>query len=259
MSRFDVILKMVGLEDAGEPILVLVAPESSRLAQRTPQWIAGYAQSDEGFVVVFPARATQYPIDGMEELLRHEVAHVLLHRAAGHREIPRWFNEGFATVAGETWGLPDRGRFTMAMVRGDRISLNGVEKMFYEGQAPAARAYAISGAFAYDLLQREGTDVGARILAELRAGHEFPEAFREATGKSLYSVERDFWRRKTIWNRWIPWVTSSVALWGAITLLAMWAMRVKRRRDRLRLEAMDLADELADLRRASSEDDEIVN
>ncbi len=257
-ARFDVIVNLVGLGDAGDPILVLVAPESSRLAQQTPSWVAGYARSDEGFVVVFPARATEYPIDGMEELLRHEVAHVLIHRAAGEQEVPRWFNEGLATVAGETWGLPDRGRFTMAMVRGDRISLSRVEKMFYEDRAGVARAYAISGAFTYDLLQREGIDVGARILAEVRRGIEFPEAFRKATGKSLYSVEREFWHRKTIWNRWIPWATSSVALWGLITLLAMWAMRVKRRRDRLLLEAMEMADELADLRR-SGDQDELVN
>jgi hypothetical protein len=256
MSRFDVILRMVGLEDAGEPILVLVAPESSQLAQRTPTWISGYAQSDEGFVVLFPARATTYPIDGLEELLRHEIAHVLIHRAAGGRAIPRWFNEGVATVAGDTWGMPDRSRFTLAMIRGDDPSLRHVEAMFHEGQPAVARAYAIAGAFTVDLLQREGSDAAARILAEVRAGQEFPAAFQRATGKSLYSVEREFWRRTTIWNRWIPIVTSSVALWGAISLLAMWAIRVRRRRDQLRLEAMDLADELAELRRA---DDEIVN
>lgn len=255
-SRFDMIMKMVGLEDAGEPILVLVAPESSELARRTPTWISGYAQSADGLVVVFPARATTYPIDGMEELLRHEIAHVLIHRAAGGRDVPRWFNEGVATVAGETWGLPDRSRFTLAMIRGDEPSLKRVEAMFYEGEAAAARAYAISGAFTYALLQREGRDAGARILEQLRDGHEFPEAFRRATGKSLYSVEREFWRRTTIWNRWVPIASSSVALWGVITLLAMWAIRVRRRRDRLRLEAMELADELADLRRM---DDEPVN
>lgn len=257
-ARFDVLLEMVGLEDAGAPILVLVAPESSRLAQRTPTWISGYAVSEESFIVVFPARATEYPIDGMEELLRHEIAHVLIHRAAGGREVPRWFHEGLATVAGETWGLPDRSRFTLAMARGGDVTLGTVEKLFYEGQPATARAYAISGAFAYDLLQREGTDAGARILSELRDGHEFPKAFQRATGKSLYSVERAFWKRATIWNRWIPWATSSVALWGAITLLAMWAMGVKRRRDRLRLEAMELADELAELRKSEVEE-EIVN
>lgn len=258
-ERFEVIKDLLGMDDAGEAILVLVAPESSTLALRAPEWVAGYARSDEGFVVVFPARATEYPIDGMEELLRHEVAHVLIHRAAGGHDVPRWFNEGLATVAGETWGLPDRSRFTMAMVRSTQISLSRVEKMFYEGRGEVAMAYAISGAFTYDLLQREGTDVGARILREISAGHEFADAFRRATGKSLYSVERDFWRRKTLWHRWIPWATSSVALWGVITLLAMWVMRVKRRRDRLKLEAMELADELADLRRLEDEDDELVN
>ncbi|MCM2317453.1 MAG: hypothetical protein NDJ92_20075, partial [Thermoanaerobaculia bacterium] len=81
--RFDAVMEMVGLEDAGPPILVLVAPESSQLARNAPSWVSGYAVPEEDFVVLFPQRAARYPIDGMEELLRHEVAHVLIGRAAG--------------------------------------------------------------------------------------------------------------------------------------------------------------------------------
>src|SRR5512133_114254 len=128
--RFDAVMRLVGLKDAGAPIMVLVAPESSPLAQRTPSWISGYAVPEESFIVVFPQRAVQYPIDGMEELLRHEVAHVLLARAAGGKEVPRWFNEGVATVAGGTWSISDRSMVTMTLARTGELSFARVEEMF---------------------------------------------------------------------------------------------------------------------------------
>jgi len=243
--RFEPVMVLVGLEDAGPPILVLVAPESSQLARRTPAWISGYAVPEESFVVVFPQRAARYPIDGMEELLRHEVAHVLIERAAGGREIPRWFNEGVATVAGERWSVGDRSMVTLTLARGGEMSFARVEEMFGEGEPSVGRAYALSGAFVNDLLRREGTDAVSGVLARVKEGAPFEYAFVRVTGKTIQRAEREFWRRRTFWNRWIPLLTSSVVLWGTITLLAMWATAARLRRDRARLAAM-AADEEED-------------
>lgn len=264
--RFDPVMELVGLKDAGAPVLLLVAPESSPLAQGTPSWVSGYAVPDESFIVVFPQRAVRYPIDGMEELLRHELAHVLLARAAGGREVPRWFNEGVATVAGGTWGLGDRSMVTLTIARGSGFSFTRVEEMFGEGEPAVGRAYALSGAFVNDLLQRDGKETVAGILSRVRDGAPFEHAFVRVTGTSLYRAEERFWRRRSFWNRWIPLLTSSLVLWGAITLLATWATAARMRRDRARMAAM--AEEEAELEAFVQEmeqaerarrDDEIVN
>ncbi|MBI2212903.1 MAG: hypothetical protein HYU52_04590 [Acidobacteria bacterium] len=236
--RFDSVMDLVGLNDAGAPILVLVAPESSPLAKRTPSWISGYAVPEESFIVVFPQRAVRYPIDGMEELMRHEIAHVLVHRAAGGHDVPRWFNEGVATVAGGTWGLTDRSMVTLTLARGGARSFARIDEMFGEGEPAVGRAYALSGAFVNDLLQREGSDSVAGVLSRVRDGAPFEHAFVRVTGMSIYRAEERFWRRRSFWNRWVPLLTSSLVLWGAITLLATWATAARMRRDRARLAAM---------------------
>jgi hypothetical protein len=47
-------------------------------------WIAGFASNGEGpekkdeMVVLFPARTPSYPNSSLEDVLRHEVAHVLI-------------------------------------------------------------------------------------------------------------------------------------------------------------------------------------
>jgi len=224
------VLRLLGVEDPGAPIRVVLAPEGSDLARAAPAWVAGYAYGALGTVVVFPARAPPYPEDSLEELLHHEVAHVLIVRAAGYREVPRWFDEGLAMVAGRSWGLEDRARVTLALLPPRDLTLTELEAWFGEA-GRAARAYALSGAFVRDLLHRHGSDTAARVLGLVAVGVPFDEAFRRATGDTLAAAEAAFWRRQNLWSRWVPLATSSATLWIGVTLLAVYAMRRRRQRD----------------------------
>lgn len=223
-------MRLVGLTDPGPPIQVLLGPEGSDLAM-VPPWVSGYAFGEEGVIVLLPARAPSYPDSSLEDLLRHEVAHVLVARAAGGRPLPRWFHEGLAMIAGLSWGLDDRSQLTLTLVGDSEVSLERLEREFRGGQGDVRGAYAMAGAFANDLLRRYGDDTAARILAGVSRGLSFEDAFRSATGASLAEAERSFWRRQTLWYRWVPLLTSSVTLWLLITLLAIWAMGKRRARD----------------------------
>lgn len=223
-------MRLVGLQDPGPPIQVLLGPEGSDLAS-VPPWVSGYAFGEEGVIVLLPARAPSYPDSSLEELLRHEVAHVLVARAAGGRPLPRWFHEGLAMIAGLSWGLDDRSQLTLTLVGDGEVSLERLEQEFRGGQGDVRSAYAIAGAFANDLLRRHGDDAAARILAGVARGLSFEDAFRSATGATLAEAERAFWRRQTLWYRWVPLLTSSVTLWLLVTLLAIWAMGKRRARD----------------------------
>ncbi|HYG65902.1 MAG TPA: hypothetical protein VEL74_25200 [Thermoanaerobaculia bacterium] len=224
-------MRLVGLEDAGPPIRVIVAPEGSEAARAVPPWVSGYALSEQGIVVILPARTPTYPDSSLPDLFRHEIAHVLVARAAGGGEVPRWFHEGVAMVAGLTWGLDDVSRASLAvMVRGE-VPLATLDRAFGGGHGEVQRAYAIAGTFVRDLLERHGQDVAGQILAGVRQGLPFEEAFARATGETLAAAEAGFWERQSFWYRWVPLLTSSVTLWLGITLLAVWAIRRRRKRD----------------------------
>jgi hypothetical protein len=182
--------------------------------------------------VLLPARTPSYPDSSLEELLRHEVAHVLVARAARGRPLPRWFHEGVAMIAGSSWGLDDRSRLTVTMIggSGSELSLAEVERQFSADRGSTFNAYAIAGAFVNGLLGGDD-DTVARILGGVGRGLPFEDAFREATGATLAEAERSFWRRQSFWYRWVPILTSSVTLWMLITMLAVWAMGKRRARD----------------------------
>jgi hypothetical protein len=230
-DRFLDAMRLVGLTDPGPPIQVFLGPEGSDLAAGVPPWVSGYAYGAEGVIVLLPARTPSYPDTSLEELLRHEVAHVLVARAARGRPLPRWFHEGVAMIAGTSWGFDDRSRLTVTMIGGNEISLAEVERQFSGGRGSTFNAYAIAGAFVNELLSKEGDDAVARILAGVGRGLSFDDAFREAAGRTLAEAEQSFWRRQSFWYRWVPILTSSVTLWMLITLLAIWAMGKRRARD----------------------------
>ncbi|MCP4204628.1 MAG: hypothetical protein GY769_22190 [bacterium] len=261
LARFGHLLGLPG--PSSEPpiaIRVVLAPESAALDLGAPRWVAGYARADSSIVVLFPSRVPVYPYGSLEELLGHEVAHVLISRAAGGRSLPRWFHEGLSMLAEEAWGLGDRSRVALAVLRQGRHDLAALDRRFGDPRQ-VARAYALAGAFVRDLVNRYGGEFPAELLRAVAAGEEFPVAFEAATGSSLGEAEDSFWRRFTFWYRWLPFLTSSTALWMAIVLLALLAIRRRRRRDRLLKEQWDLeeaweAERLRRLRETAPPDDE---
>ena len=228
-------MRLLGLDDPGPPIRVVITPEGSDAAQWMPSWGVAYAVGNAGLVVLVPSRVPGYPDRTLETVLHHEIAHVLIARAARRRPVPRWFNEGLAMVAAREargeWGLDDRGRLMLATLRRGEDTLANLDQGFQGGSASASMSYALSAAFVRFLIQEEGERVIARIFEQLGNGVPFPQAIRRATGRTLGQLQGAFWDRLDLWNKWVPFLTSSTFLWLAITGLALVAFRRRRQRD----------------------------
>ncbi len=231
------VMELVGLDEPGPPIRVLLAPESSPLARDVPSWVTGYAQGASGIVVLLPQRTPTYPDGGLEEVLAHEVAHVLIARASGNRRIPRWFDEGLAMLAGRSWRLQDQTQLALALLFGERVPLWKLDDLFRGDRASVERAYALSGALVTDLLERYGPGLPGALLSRVARGLSFDEALRSTTGATLLDVGDSFWSRQTLLKRWLPVITSTAVLWLGISILAIVAAARKRRQRAVLAEA----------------------
>lgn len=242
------IVRMVGLDDPGGPIHVILAAEDSAAATLVSASTAGYAVSSEGLVVLFPARSPRYPHDTLEDVLRHEVAHVLIGRAAGGRAVPRWFHEGVAMAAERPWGLEDRSRLILELVAGPRLAVADIDALF-DNDATRPRAYALSAAMAREIIRAHGRSAPAAILRELRVSATFDEAMVRAVDRPMRDVERDFWDRQRVWTVWVPLLTSPEVLWLAVIVLAaaaVWQRRKAAAAIRRRWEDEEAVDQQAD-------------
>ena len=220
-GRLQAVMRLVGLRDPGNRIRVVLVPEESRIARGS------------------------YPHDSLEVVLHHEVAHILTARAAGGGRLPRWFNEGLASVAERTWGIGNRSRFLWATVVAGRPTVTALEGLFYSDARDAARAYIISHAIVRDVIRRHGAAVVPRILSGVAAGKTFDLAFIDATGTTVRGATRLFWRSSGGWEEWITFVASPFTLWTLITSLALaaiWRHRLRRAERRRRWEAEEALD-----------------
>jgi len=255
-ERFEPAMRLMGIDRSGPPIRVVLAPDGSPEALAVDDWVAGYAYGALGRVVLLVDRTPRYPDGSLEELLDHEVAHVLLARAAGNRPVPRWFNEGLAMVAGHAWGVGDSSRLTLAMVTRSEISVEELDRLFAGHRGQVGRAYALSGALVRYILRRYGSSAAARILEDVRLGVPFDQAVRRTTGRDVATLEESFWRRHSFTYRWVPFLTSSLTLWIGITLLAVYAFRRRRQRDAEIRARWELEEALEEDRRQSERDRE---
>ena len=231
MERLRGVMQLVGLNQAGNPIRVVLLPESYPLAKKTPPPTAGYALPNEDLIVLFPARSPRYPHDTLEDVLHHEVAHVLMARASGGGELPLWFHEGLAVLGERTWGLEDQARLMRELVLVSRTPLGEVDAMFASDEGSKARAYNLATAFVRNLIERHGAGAPADILRRMRGGDTFERAFAATTGETVARAENTFWSRNRFWMSIGPFLTTTTALWMIVTLIALVAI-IRRRQQR---------------------------
>jgi len=223
-------MDFLGLDYPGPPIRVILAPNDSPPAQHAPEWMSGYAQGHTSTIVLLTDRVLTYPNNSLKDVFLHEVSHILTHRAAGGQSLPRWLDEGLAMMTARTWDLEDRARLVWAMVSGTQVSLDELNMLFRKDETSVRRAYVLAYAFTLDLLEHTSRDVPKRILAKVKHGMPFPEAFAQTTFMTLPQAEENFWNRQTIWSRWLPVAASSGTVWLAITFLAFWVFKKQRKR-----------------------------
>jgi hypothetical protein len=236
---FTEALLLTGATGFSSRIRVVLVPESSDLARDVPPWVSGYARGGEALIVLFPARVRSYPDRNLRSLVHHEVAHVLVAQAARGRPVPRWFNEGVATVAARQWGIEDRARFAMASLGGRFRTTGDLNAAFEGSDSDVRRAYAMSAALVRFIQQRHGTLAPATVLRGLASGLDFEDAFTFATGVPLSRTEIVFFEEDAFENTWLPFLTSTGALWMAVTLLALIAIYRRRVRSRRMIEEWD--------------------
>ena len=231
-SRLQGVIRLVGLDNAGDPIRVVLAQEGSPAAQRVSASVAGYARPDESLIVLFPTRSPRYPDDTLEDVLHHEVAHVLMARVARGGGLPLWFHEGLAVLAERTWGLEDQARLMRELVLVSRTPLDRVDALFAGDDWSRARAYTLAAAFVRDVMRRHGADAPGYILRRVGAGDTFERAFAVATGESVAQAENTFWDGHRFWAAIGSFLTTQTALWMIVTLIALVAI-VRRRQQRV--------------------------
>lgn len=239
----------LGLPSA-DTIHVHIAPTQEAFLTYTPgaipDWGAGYAVPHRRLVVLRSPRITG-TYDGSEELVVHELAHVMLHSALRGVDIPRWLDEGFAMHMAREWGFWDRASLVVAVVSGNLVSLGAIQGVNRFPEHRAHLAYQESALAVQYILRRYGEAGLHTLFDSLRRTGSIDQACFEAFGLSVVAFERDwldYMERNYGWRMVLgESLTIVIApLFGVLCLLAFLQIR-RRRKATLRRWAREEVDD----------------
>jgi hypothetical protein len=220
------------------PIRLILAPTRARFDSvtrgRLPTWSDGAAFPERNTIVLLSDR----PTVRLSGALRHELAHLAL-RWRVRRPLPLWFEEGYAAVAAGEWDRLDELRLNWQVARGVRVDLDEVDRSLRADRTDATTAYALATTAVLQL-QRWGGPAGLGPLIEgLARDTTFDAALRD----TYHVTEGDFEER---WQRdvesrygWLGWAGAVGVFWAALSLLLIWVVRLRWRRDRARKALLD--------------------
>ena len=247
------VFRQIGLspEQAPSPVEVRIVGEPAHMKEVVPQgmappeWSGAVAYPELGLIILALRNSMGSPVRDLDVVLEHEMSHLAVRKALEGARVPRWLSEGIAVQQSEKSSFRRMWIVWLAARGNSLLPLESIER-YPENIDQINLAYAQAADFTGFLLRREGW-LGIRILLRKCARSiPFEEAFEFAFRDDISSLEKE-WHAglKTRWN-WLPLLTGTGALWGAIVILFLIAYALAKRKFRMRLREMARQEELID-------------
>lgn len=150
---------------------------------------------------------------------RHELCHLLLHDHIQGKYVPKWLDEGVSEWAGDTAEEDINSRMegvAMAYALSKRaVPLEEISRKFPSDAKGRTLSYEQSKSVIRFIAASYGREGLLQVLAQLKNGVPVGEAFHEALGKNLATVEAE-WREDNLRRvRWILRAEDLMAQIGA--------------------------------------------
>ena len=228
--------------------LIAVAPDERRfrdwIGPAAPEWGAAIAIPAQGTIIMQGRTAGSDAGDPLV-VLRHELAHLALEEALGDLP-PRWFHEGYASVAAGEWGREEVLATSVALLVRGMPSLDSLDATFNAGARRADAAYALAHRAVAELAALDPERGLTLFLEYWRESRSLEIAIRRAFGLTQAQFE-ERWRQRTRRQYGALAVAADLSLAAAILMtLVVPLYMARRRRDRRRLEAMRAVDAAAE-------------
>jgi signal recognition particle receptor subunit beta len=183
-----------GLPTLRDTAWVWIAPD-----ERTFRRWVGPSAPEWGAAIAFPARRV-IVMQGRDaggdagdpvQTFRHELSHLALAEVLGP-EVPRWFDEGYASFAAGEWGRDEVLATSVGLVWRGVPTLAGLDSAFRGGADGAQRAYALAHRAVAELSALGGESGVHRLIGAWRASGSFDAALRSAHGLTVEGFEARF-------------------------------------------------------------------
>ena len=229
-------------------VVIAVAPDERRfrawIGPAAPEWGSAIAFPEQR-TIIMQGRAAGSDAGDPLVVLRHELAHLALDEALGDLP-PRWFHEGYASVAAGEWGRQEVLATSVALLLRGMPSLDSLDRSFEGGSQRADAAYALAHRAVEELAALDPERGLTLFFTYWRETRSMEIAIRRAFGVTQAQFE-ERWRSRTRRQYGALAIAADLSVAAAILMTIVVPLYMaRRRRDRRRLEAMRAADAAAD-------------
>ncbi len=224
----------IGRKSVGPLALVVLrggAGFDSLSRGRIPSWGAGLAIPGARFIAIRADR------DDPFRVLRHELAHIVLHETTKGR-VPLWFDEGYAVVAAGELGRLDLLRLNLTVARGAVPSLPTLDAGLRGSASTAEASYALAASAVAFLARKNPSGTLEPLFAGLMAGVPFDTAVAVTTGLNPDRFE-EAWQKDVRRRHGMGLWLAAGGMWAVVGAGVVLAAYLRRRRDRPRRAALD--------------------
>ena len=234
----------------GGTIHIYVAPtdEVFRAMQpgEPPLWADATAWPRHGTVFLRSPDARDGDAAPLEQVLDHELVHVLLGRAFAPEVPPRWLQEGAAQLLAGEIGPEVSRKLSSGALTGSLVYLEALEHRFPADPVRADLAYAESADFVAWLEATYGADTLPELVRATARGDSMRQAVYGVTGSFLEDVEAVWQARLTGPAFKLASFAQGEWAWGLAALALVGAGVARRRRFHRRLAEMEQEEAMLD-------------
>ncbi len=205
-----------------------------------PDWGAAAAVKKRKLIVI--KSPSHFRVGkSLEELLGHELGHLMLDKASGGKWLPRWFEEGFCQLVSGEWRLSNDIRITRAVWGSGLIPLTALEDVNKFSGAKAGLAYSQSYLAVSFLVQELSIQFIPDFLNDYRKSGDIYNAFFSASGYK-YIEWVNLWQKQTVKRyRFVLFLFESDFFFPmlAVLIILLYVMKkiqVRKKRKRWELE-----------------------
>lgn len=167
------------------PIEIVVTDDAraydATLTHQLPRWGVAFAILEEQRILVDVEKASR-AYNSLDEVVPHELSHLLMRQRVPNAQLPIWFSEGSAQWQAREWSLYDSWQLMQGVWNGTVPHVEDLGRQYPADEARAQDAYRISYAAFTELFAEGGFAKLPEFLSAIEAKQSFSGGFVDYWG-----------------------------------------------------------------------------
>ena len=157
------------------------------------KWSLGIAYKNPDRIIIKDPAFAKISKRKFNQVLKHELSHVMMNRFNTIQSIPRWFKEGFAMNEANEISLNHKILVAQNLRKENLFNINHYNSFKNFNRSEFNLAYAISGISIIALKKMYGDNIINEIIYNLKNNIDFENAFLNSANQSLDQFNNNFY------------------------------------------------------------------